>query len=161
MKLELGAGNHPTEGYVHHDQTLHDAWIDLAFDLESAPWPVDDSSCEEVVALDVLEHIRPWRLDIEDWVAELWRILTPYGTATLRLPAWDNAVSYRDPTHYKVFHEETFDYWDPNTQLWQDYGRYYFADRGWFHKIEVKRVNGSDLQFILQKIVPNAEVDSL
>lgn len=161
MKLELGAGNHPTPDYVHHDETKHDNWIDVAFDLEITPWPLLDEAYEGVLALDVMEHIRPWQLDVSGWLEELWRVLIPYGDLTMRLPAWDNAVSYRDPTHYKVFHEETFDYWDPSSQLHTDYGRYYFPASHWWNVLKVERANGSDLVFHLQKLPPAGLVEAL
>ena len=154
MRLELGCGRHPTPGYTHHDRWAHAPWVDVAWDLNVVPWPWSDGSVRDVLALDVLEHLT---LDVQDWLAELWRILAPEGLAVLRLPAYDNPVSWRDPTHRRVFHEETFDFWDRDKPLWQHYGCVYFPDGPWFSVQAVSRVNFDprygvgDLRFVLAK----------
>jgi hypothetical protein len=75
----------------------------------------------------------------------------------LRLPAWDNPVSYRDPTHQRVWHPEGFHYWDKRMQLHKDYGSFYFADSNRWWEIErVERINPAtptgDLAFVLRKV---------
>lgn len=147
--LELGCGVHPTVNAVHHDRIKHSPWVDVAHDLDVLPWPWTDGEFEKVIALDVMEHLR---LDVNAWLDECWRILAPGGQLVLRLPAWDNPVSYRDPTHRKVFHPETFDYWDKRRPLHNDYGWFYFfeADR-WWEIQAIERVNSGDLGFVLRK----------
>ena len=147
--LELGCGVHPTPGAIHHDRVQHSAWVDIAHDLDVLPWPWQDAEFDKVIALDVMEHLR---LDVNVWLDECWRILTPGCQLVLRLPAWDNPVSYRDPTHKKLFHPETFDYWDANRQLHKDYGFFYFGESGrWWTVETVERVNAGDLGFVLRK----------
>ncbi len=136
-RLELGCGKRPTPGYVHHDKTRHGDWVDVAHDLEQLPWPWADEQFEEIIALDVMEHLR---LDVSEWLDEFWRTLKDNGLLILRLPAWDNPLSYRDPTHRRVFHEESFDYWDPDKQLHHDFGSGYFsASDRWWKVEEAKR----------------------
>jgi predicted SAM-dependent methyltransferase len=150
MTLELGCGVHPTPGAVHHDRVLHSPNVDIAHDLDCLPWPWADGEFDKILALDVMEHLR---LDVADWLDECHRILKPGGKLVLRLPAWDNPVSYRDPTHRKVFHPETFDYWDKSKQLHADYGFFYFGERGrWWDVLTVERVNGGDFGFVLRKV---------
>ena len=155
MKLELGCGKRPTPGYVHHDRTWHSGHIDVAHDLDRLPWPWADGEVTELLALDVLEHLR---LEVNEWLDECHRILASGGVLTMRLPAWDNPVSYRDSTHRKVFHEETFDFWDPDKHLWQWYGSFYYAEANrWWAVESVRRVNPDlrygvgDLRFELRK----------
>ena len=75
----------------------------------------------------------------------------------MRLPAYDNPVSYRDPTHARFFHEETFQYFDPSTGLWKNYGHFYYPDGPWFTVVSVERINPDprygigDLGFLLRK----------
>src|SRR5689334_17361913 len=57
MKLELGCGRAPTPGYVHHDRRKHSPHVDVAHDLDELPWPWPDGSCEEILGLDVFEHL--------------------------------------------------------------------------------------------------------
>lgn len=151
MRLELGTGNKPTIGFVHQDRWKHSPHIDVAFDLEQLPWPVEDASVTELRAIDVFEHLR---LEVQQWLDEAWRVLAPGGKLTMRLPAWNNPYSWRDPTHRRVFHEESFHYWCPEAPgtVWQDFGRYYFGEgySKWWKLISVKR-ECNDLLFVLEK----------
>jgi hypothetical protein len=155
--LELGCGVTPDpRADVHHDRIRHDAHVDVAHDLEELPWPWEDDAFEEIVALDVFEHLDlarrglPWWA----WLDECWRILPLAGVLTMRLPAWDNPSSWRDPTHVRPWsHPETFHYWDPCRELWRDFGRIYpLADvRRWWHVRGCVREQG-DLRFELVKV---------
>lgn len=40
LALELGCGDRPAEGFIHHDRVRHSPHVDLAFDLRYRPWPV-------------------------------------------------------------------------------------------------------------------------
>ena len=151
--LQLGCGIRPLAGATNHDRTRHHDYVDVAHDLDVLPWPFQTEAYDKVIALDVMEHLK---VDVQAWLDECWRILKPGGELVLRLPAWNNPVSYRDPTHRKVFHEETFFYWDKNQQLWQDYGSFYFAESGkWWTVVRVERVNPptatGDLGYVLRK----------
>lgn len=155
--LHLGAGIRPIEGAVNHDRTAHHDFIDVAHDLDSLPWPWPDASFDKVIALDVMEHLR---LDVQQWLDECWRLLRDGGQLVLRLPAWNNEYSYRDITHRKVFHPESFHYFDRSTQLWKDYGSFYFGpnyDKWWVIE-RIERVNPptptGDLGFVLRKETP-------
>jgi len=137
--LELGCGVRPTPGALHHDRIAHSAHVDVAHDLDTLPWPWPDGSFDEIIAFDVLEHLK---LEVAQWLDEAWRILCPGGQLRLRLPAFDNPVSFRDPTHQRLFHEETFYYWQPGHPLHENYGRFYFAESGrWWDVTHVARVN--------------------
>jgi len=120
-----------------------------AEDLRRLPWAWDDASVDSVVAIDVFSHLRG--IDVPRWLDECWRILKPGGLLLMRLPAWNNPVSYRDPTNDRVFHEDTFSYWDPDHELHTLFGRHYFegSSRWW----KVRRVfrELDDLRFDLEK----------
>lgn len=151
MRLELGAGAKPSAGFTHHDRWKHSPHIDIAFPLEQMPWPVAAGSVEELRAIDVFEHLK---LDVQVWLDECWRVLRPGSLLEFRLPAWDNPYSYRDPTHYRVFHPESFHYWCPDAPgtVWQDFGRYYFGegyDQWW--SWQGVTVEHKDLRFKLRK----------
>jgi SAM-dependent methyltransferase len=135
--LELGCGVHPTAGALHHDRIGHSPHVDVAHDLEELPWPWPDEGFETVIAFDVMGHLT---LDVAHWLDEAWRILRPAGRLQLRLPAFDNPLSYRDPTQRRVFHEETFYYWQPGHPLYEAYGQFYFAESGrWWDVIQITR----------------------
>jgi SAM-dependent methyltransferase len=146
--LELGAGSRPRENAVNHDRVFHSPHIEIAWNLENYPWPWQDNEWDEIRANDVFEHMNA---DIHTWLSELHRILKIGGILTLRLPAWDNPLSYRDPTHKKVFHEETFDYFDPDKALYKEFGRFYWDTVPLFIVNYIGREN-NDLVFQLNKI---------
>lgn len=151
MNLELGTGAKPTPGYLHHDSWKHSPHIDVAFDLEKIEWPIGSSTIDNLLAIDVFEHLR---LEVREWLDEARRVLKPGGILTMRLPAFDNHYSWRDPTHRRVFHPETFYYWCPNAPgtVWENFGRYYFGkdyDKWWNWGSVVREFN--DLKFTLLK----------
>jgi len=126
MRLELGSGAHPTQGFVHHDRWVHSPHIEVAFALDTFPWPLRDASVTHLLAIDVFEHLN---VDVQVWLDECHRVITPGGLLEFRVPQWSNPYSWRDPTHYRVFHRETFHYWcqDAPGTVWRDFGRYYFG----------------------------------
>jgi SAM-dependent methyltransferase len=159
--LHLGCGVRPVEGAINHDRIKHAEHVDIAFDLDVVGgnrhlnWPIPDGRFSKVIALDVFEHLRA---DIDVWLRECWRILDDDGRLILRVSAWDNPVSYRDPTHHRVFHDETFHFFDPSQPLWADYGRIYFPDGPWFAVELVERGNADpryrvgDICAVLRKV---------
>lgn len=151
MKLELGCGSKPTESYVHHDRTFHSAHVDIAFDLETLPWNLADESCDEILAIDVLEHIRPWKVDMFQWMDELWRVLKPGGLLDFRIPHYDNPYTFRDPGHHRGYHPETFHYWCPDAPgtVHKDFGGAYGITKTWsFQGVTMEH---RDLRFKLRK----------
>jgi len=123
MKLELGCGTAPTPGHVHHDRSRHSPHVDVVHDLNELPWPWEAESCEEILALDVFEHLH---LMPEQWLRECYRILAVGGILRLRVPVFGSPWHVIDPTHVRGFHPLNFDYFIRGRQLWQKYGHYYF-----------------------------------
>ena len=146
--LELGSGSVPIEGAVHHDRIKHSDWIDVAHDLDILPWIWNNDEWDEIYSIDVFEHLN---LEIIQWISECHRILKIGGKLTMRLPAWDHELSYRDPTHKRVFHPETFDYFDPEKELYKLFGRYYWDNTPTFTVKYIGREN-NDLKYELRKI---------
>jgi hypothetical protein len=165
LKIELGCGMKPTPGYIHHDRIKHSPHVDTAWDLTLVPWrfelgpnntiraydPKDTVSAflDEILAIDVFEHIF---VDIQPWLDECWRLLKPGGLLDFRVPSWDHELSYRDPTHKRVFHHEAMYYWQPGHPLYEDFGCYYFAesDKWWTVESVVREVG--DFRFRMRKL---------
>lgn len=145
-KLELGCGASPTEGYLHHDARAHAAYVDVAHDLDKTPWPWADGAFDEVLADDVFEHLK---VDVADWMDECWRILAPDGVLQLRVPHWQSADMWTDPTHRRWFTEQTFDYWDPDKPLFR-HGQVYFGERARWWSVEARR-SGGNVEAVLRK----------
>jgi len=147
MILNLGCGDRPIAGATNHDRVKHSPWVEVVWDLEELPWPWIDDEWDEVLAYDVMEHLHH---EVNVWLDECWRILKPGGKLSLRLPAFDNHLSYRDPTHRRVFHPESFFYWDPSHHLWEHFGRYYWDTKCWWDVTYAGR-ESDDLRFDLFK----------
>jgi SAM-dependent methyltransferase len=124
--LNLGAGNKILPEAINHDLRLHRPEIDVAWDLNDQPWPWDDDSFDLVVAQAVFEHLRR---NLVETLNECWRILAPGGRLRVKLPYWNHANSYMDPTHYWQFDLGTLDLFDPDTKYGQSYS--FYTDRKW------------------------------
>jgi len=121
MKLNIGAGRTSYEGFENVDivalpNTKH------VVNLNNIPWPFPDESCDEMKAIDVLEHLQ----DTIAIVNEIWRVLCFGGKVEIQVP---NVIgspyhAFTDPTHIRFFSEHTFNYWIPGTRHGDTYGFY-------------------------------------
>ncbi len=100
MKLELGCGTHPTPGFLHHDRIAHASHVDVSHDLDKLSWPWPDGLCEQLLAIDVFEHLH---LLPEAWLRECHRILRHDGILRLRVPIFGSPWHVIDPTHVRWF----------------------------------------------------------
>ncbi len=140
MKLNLGAADRHVEGYLCIDIAppacaACGSSFDRTVDLGRA-WPWPDSSIEEVLALDVAEHVgdvwarfqqdgTPWlgnrdtvRLTASNggriwFMNELHRVLVPGGRATIETPNAAKGVGFwQDCTHVSPYCLSTFKYFE-------------------------------------------------
>lgn len=94
-RLEIGAGNHPQEGYEHLDirQLPH---IEYVCDARRLPFP--DGSYDEVFSNQVIEHFG-WR-EVEAVLVEWLRVLKPRGKLEIITPdfyhIWESLITQRD-----------------------------------------------------------------
>jgi len=118
-KLNLGAGNDIKEGYINHDISQLPS-IDIVHNLNIYPWPWEDDYFDEILVLDVLEHLD----DFVKAMDELYRVLKAGGSVTIRVPYWNHSCAYIDPTHKRGFHEHTFRFFDINSSYYKERGYY-------------------------------------
>lgn len=110
MKLQLGCGHHPRDGWVNLDRASLEG-VDVVHDLDIAPWPFEDKSAEEIEARHVFEHVTDPCL----FMTECHRILAPGGTLEIVSPYFQHFSAFTDPTHRRFCTPETWDYWVPGT----------------------------------------------
>jgi SAM-dependent methyltransferase len=113
MKLNLGCGKVIMAGYVNVDMNPP---CDMIHDLET-PWPWYSDSVDEIVALDILEHMS----DTIRFLNEAHRVLAVDGRIHIRVPRADSKNAWLDPTHKRCFWPETFMVLDPKTGLGKEH----------------------------------------
>jgi len=113
--LDVGCGGARKEGAIGIDIAPHEC-VDIVHDLNKYPWPVEESSFDEALCKDVVEHLD----DVVKLMEELHRILKPGGRIIINTPHFSHPGSFRDPTHKHHFTYGTFDYFTGEV----DYPRY-------------------------------------
>jgi len=105
MRLNLGANDRRVEGFISVDVCPP---ADQIADLTQA-WPWADSTVDEVLAFDVLEHLPSKRHSMN----ELWRVLKPGGRATIEVPSTSKGDGgFCDPTHVSYWTTSCFEYYE-------------------------------------------------
>lgn len=120
MKLNLGCGLNPREGFINVDHAPMPG-VDVVADLEQ-PLPWDDDSVDESIGVHVLEHLQ----DPVSFMAELWRVHKKDTTATFALPYGSSDDAWEDPTHVRPYFLNSFAYFGQPAYWRSDYG--YRAD---------------------------------
>lgn len=94
--VDLGCGRRKFPGALGMD--FHPGEdVDLVHDLDALPWPIDDASCDLVIASHVMEHVR----DFGGVLSECHRILKPEGALVARCPHFSCRESFINPTHVR------------------------------------------------------------
>ncbi len=104
-KLNLGSSTDIKPGYVNLD-SVKTFGIDVVHDLDIFPYPFPDNEFDEIFCSHILEHVT----DFIQTMKELRRIAKPKAKIIVRAPHFSCGVSYRDPTHRRLFSYFTFDY---------------------------------------------------
>jgi SAM-dependent methyltransferase len=117
--LHLGAGHAPLAGAVTVDANP-DTKPTVVWNLNRFPWPFDGNSFDEVIALNILEHL-------DDFLAamgEIHRICRPDARVTILVPHFSSGALFVDPTHRQFLSARSCDYFISGTQLEKEYGFY-------------------------------------
>jgi SAM-dependent methyltransferase len=117
--LHLGAGLKHIPGAVTVDLNP-DAGADVAWNLDTLPWPFPNDSFDAVVGLSIIEHLQ----DFLGVMGEIHRVLKPNGTAHILVPHFSSAASFVDPTHKQHLSARSCDYFIAGSDIGQEYGFY-------------------------------------
>lgn len=115
--LDLGCGNRKRHGAVGVDVNPN-SQADVVHDLNIIPYPFQDSSFDEIVLDNVLEHLD----DVVRVVAELHRLCRAGGLVKVIVPYFRAPWAYIDPTHRHFFTTDSFSYFDPGHPNCRQYG---------------------------------------
>lgn len=117
--LDLGCGSHKHGvEYTGIDKRAARG-VDIVWDLETFPWPLEDGSCLMILASHIFEHFNPSKmLEIFD---ECWRVLKEGAGMIVVTPYGGSSRWLMDFTHWSSFTEASFQYLDPRYPLYSVY----------------------------------------
>ena len=102
LKVDIGGGLFPKEGYMTIDQEGADITCDLNDGI-----PLPDNSVGVINASHVIEHLR----DPIKTMREIHRVLAHGGWAFIEVPSTDGRGAWQDPTHVSFWNEHSFWYY--------------------------------------------------
>lgn len=124
MKVEIGGGTKPRQGYRNFDPMLDGEWGGrLGYDRI----PASDGSVSAVYASHVLEHI-PQGQPRVDALNEVWRVLRSGGEFEIVVPC----VGYTDHLHLTHVPPRSTGSGDPKYAGWQAWGDPTHVSQWWF-----------------------------
>ncbi len=92
--LDVGCGINKYPGAIGIDR-LANTRADIVADLDQFPFPVRDSTFDEVRAIHVIEHVG----DVIRTMEEFHRLLRHGGRVVIETPHYTDFSSFCDPTH--------------------------------------------------------------
>jgi len=142
MNINLGCGNKREADSLGVDFRKTDT-ADVVHDLSTYPWPFKDCQFDNAYATDIIEHM----LYVVPFVDECWRITKPGGHLFIRTTYFRTEQSYTDPTHLHYFTLDSFNFFDPDTDIGKKHSHY--TDKKW--KILRSGTSGQEVVFELKK----------
>lgn len=106
MKLNLGCGPRPLEGYLNID-TVADFAPDRVMDLELTPWDLPDDGAEEVLLNHVLEHLGASTTTFLAVMQELYRVCADGARLFINVPHPLHEHFRTDPSHVRRITPQT------------------------------------------------------
>jgi len=109
--LNLGCGHDikkslPPNNHMVNVDVVNLPGVDIVHDLNSFPYPFDDSSIDRILMNNILEHLdNPIAV-----LQECWRIMLKNAECRIRVVYWNHKYSYSDPQHKHAFSEKYFDF---------------------------------------------------
>ena len=116
--LDVGCGGKKKSGWLGLDKRNLPG-VDFVHDVEEFPWPLPDDSCSLLLMSHLWEHLKPWKsIEVMD---EMWRILRGEGRLMLTMPCGFSPGYIADPTHCNPANSQTWEYFDPQFDLYKVY----------------------------------------
>lgn len=100
LRLNLGCGNSKREGWVNLDRETA-CEPDMVLDLEKTPWPFDESSVDEILMDNVLEHLGQTPDVYLSVISEIYRVCRHKAKVKVFVPHPRHDHFIADPTHVR------------------------------------------------------------
>ncbi len=107
--LDVGCGIRKFPGSTGIDR-LPGTAADIVHDLDQFPWPVPDSSFDQVRLIHVIEHVG----DVIRTLEEIHRIGRPGARVVIATPHYTDFSSFCDPTHRWHLNSYSLRYFGPD-----------------------------------------------
>lgn len=117
--LDLGCGREKQPGAVGMDK-LNIPGVDIVWNWNDFPWPVENESVLTIIASHVVEHVSPADGHFLRWMDECWRVLKPDGQMAIVAPYGLSSLYVQDPTHCNPVSERTFWHFDGDSYEMRD-----------------------------------------
>lgn len=109
--LDLGCGNNKYKSHNKNDIVIgvDNAKlpnVNVVHDLNKFPYPFKKNEFDLIYTIHTLEHLD----NLDKVFQELIRITKNHSRIIIRVPHFSCGVSYRDPTHKRLFSYFTFNY---------------------------------------------------
>jgi len=110
LRLEIGGGIIPKDGYINVDYMEHPK-VDYQVDLNKGKIPLPDNSVDEIYSNHCLEHLQPGYAGFLNCIEEMWRVSKPNAPWYIRVPYFNSHHTLSNPFHTNnIFNEYTFYY---------------------------------------------------
>lgn len=110
MRLEIGGGVIPREGFVNVDYMDHPK-VNYKVNLNNEKIPLPDNSVDEIYSNHCLEHLKSGYDGFLHCIEEMWRVSKPNAPWTIRVPYFNSHHTLSNPFHTNnIFNEYTFYY---------------------------------------------------
>jgi ubiquinone/menaquinone biosynthesis C-methylase UbiE len=113
-KLDIGCGRYKVSGAIGIDNCDLEN-VDIKHDLNKFPWPIENSSFDEIHCYHVLEHVD----DVIKTMQEIYRISKNNSIVYIKVPHASCSKSlWSDPTHKRGFTCRSFlDYFNKDAKF--------------------------------------------
>uniref|UniRef100_A0A6M3KRH1 Glycosyltransferase n=1 Tax=viral metagenome TaxID=1070528 RepID=A0A6M3KRH1_9ZZZZ len=123
-RYNLGCGETTPDGWVNVDIKAGPG-VDIIQDLNKRGWGARFYPAEAIHCADVIEHLN----SCVAFMDECWDALVPGGMMKIKVGGEHNITFWRDPTHKRPYRVDSFDFFDPDTDMGTRYGHY--SKRKW------------------------------
>ena len=106
MTLDIGCGTRKIEPDAIGIDAAPAPGVDIVWNLDEYPWPLEDNRFDRVYMSHIIEHLR----DIPRAMAEVHRVARAGAQVFIVTPHFSSHNSYADPTHKAHLAAASFDH---------------------------------------------------